>query len=108
MIVLVLAIGYPLLVLWQLNGRKLRDRLDVVVVFAVGFLFLLFARTTVDWQAVPPWLWLIGLLLLATSVVRAGWAWPDLQWTNSRRGGRRATSAAIQLVIATALIVVLL
>jgi hypothetical protein len=108
---LVLAIGYPLLVLWQLQSGRLRDRLDVVLVLVVGVLFLLFARATVDWQAAPPWLWLIGLVLLAAGVVRAGWAWPMLQWRNSRRRGRlgwRITSVAIQLAIAAGLIVVLL
>lgn len=105
---LVLALGYPLLAYWQIHRGKLRYRLDVILALAVGFLFLLFARTTVDWQTVPPWLWLIGLLVLAAGVVRAGWVWPDLRWTNSRRRGRHATWAAIPLAIAAALIVVLL
>ena len=105
---LVLAIGYPLLALWQIHRRKLRDRLDLVLVVAAGVIFLLFARATVDWQAVPPWVWLIGLALLAADVVLAGWAWPHVQWTNARRPGRRATSVTIQLAIATALIAVLL
>ena len=102
---LVLAIGYPLVAAWQLHRRKLRDRLDVVLILFAGVLFLLFARATVDWQSVPPWLWLIGLGLLAVDVVLAGWAWSDLQWSKSRR---RLTSATIQLAIAAALVVVLL
>jgi hypothetical protein len=105
---LALAIGYPLLALWQIHRRKLRDRLDLVLVVAAGVLFLFFARATVDWQAVPPWLWLIGLALLAADVVLAGWAWPDLNWTDARRPGRRATSVTIQLAIAATLITVLL
>ena len=109
--VLVLAIGYPLLALWQIHRRKLRDRLDVVLVIAAEVLFLLLARAIVDWQATPPWLWLIGLVLLAAGVAMAGWAWPHLHWTNSRRHGRhghRATSVTIQLAIAAALVAVLL
>jgi hypothetical protein len=102
---LVLAIGYPLVAAWQLHRRKLRDRLDAVLILLAGVLFLLFARATVDWQEVPPWLWLVGLALLAVDVVLAGWAWTDLPWSKSRG---RLTSAAIQLAIAAALVVVLL
>ena len=101
---LVLAIGYPLVAAWQLHRRKLRDRLDAVLILLAGVLFLLFARATVDWQQVPPWLWLIGLGLLAVDVVLAGWAWADLPWNKS---GRRLTSATIQLAIAATLIAIL-
>jgi hypothetical protein len=107
---LVLAIGYPLLGLWQIDRRKLRDRLDVVLILAAEILFLLLARTIVDWQETPPWLWLIGLVLLAAGVAAAGWAWPDLNWTNARRHGRhghRAISVTIQLAIAAALVAIL-
>jgi len=103
-VLLVLAIGYPLIAAWQLHRRKLRDRLDAVLILLAGVLFLLFARATVDWQAAPPWLWLVGLALLAVDVVLAGWAWSDLQWTKSRR---HLTSATIQLAIAAALITIL-
>jgi hypothetical protein len=106
-LLLVLAIGYPLVAGWQLHRRKLRDRLDAVLVLLAGVLFLLFARATVDWETVPSWLWLFGLALLAIDVGVAGWAWPDLQWTTSRRPVRRLTSATVQLAIAAALIVVL-
>ena len=108
---LVLAIGYPLLALWQIYRRKLRDRLDVLLVLAAGVLFLLLARTIVDWQETPPSLWLIGLVLLAAGVALAGWAWPDLHWMNSRRHGRhghRAASVTIRLAIAASFVAILL
>jgi hypothetical protein len=106
--VLALALGYPLLAIWQIHTRKLRDRLDLVIVLAAGILFLLFARTTVDWQAVPPWLWLIGLGLLAVATALAGGAWPGLTWIGSNRPALRATSAGIQLLIAALLVAVLI
>jgi hypothetical protein len=106
--ILILAIGYPLIAIWQIRSRKLRDRLDLVILLAAGLLFLLFARATADWQAVPPWLWLIGLALLTVATVLAGWAWPALTWIGSNRPRLRATSATIQLVIAAILVAVLL
>lgn len=109
-LILVLAIGYPLLALWRIRRRKLRDRLDVLLILAAEVLFLLFARAIADWQATPPWLWLIGLLLLAAGVAAAGWAWPHLDWTKSRRHGRhghRVMSATIQLIIAATLVAIL-
>lgn len=106
--VVVLALGYPLLAIWQVHARKLRDRLDLVIVLVVGVLFLMFARTTADWQSIPPWLWLIGLALMAVATALAGWAWPSLRWIGSNRPTLRATSAAIQLVIAAVLLAVLI
>ena len=106
--VLVLALGYPLLAIWQIHARKLRDRLDLVIVIAAGILFLLFARTTVDWQSTPPWIWLIGLALMAVATALAGWAWPSLRWIGSNRPTWRATSAGLQLVIAAVLVAILI
>lgn len=106
--VLILALGYPLLAIWQIHTRKLRDRLDLVIVLVAGLLFLLFARTTADWQVVPPWLWLIGLGLLAVATALAGWAWPALTWIGTNRPTLRATSAGLQLFIAALLVAVLL
>jgi hypothetical protein len=106
--ILVLALGYPLLAIWQLYTRKLRDRLDLILVLVAGVLFLLFARTTADWQAVPPWIWLIGLVLMAVATALAGGAWPALTWIGSNRPNLRATSAGIQLVIAVFLVAVLI
>ncbi|GAA1588930.1 hypothetical protein GCM10009789_48240 [Kribbella sancticallisti] len=105
--VLALALGYPLLAIWQIQARKLRDRLDLLIVLAAGVLFLLFARATTDWQAVPPWIWLIGLVLLAVATALAGWAWPALRWIGSGRPRLRTTSVAVQLVIAAVLVAVL-
>lgn len=106
--VLVLALGYPLLAIWQIHARKLRDRLDLVIVLVVGVLFLMFARTAADWQSTPPWLWLIGLALMAVATALAGWAWSGLQWIGSNRPNLRATSAAVQLLIAAVLVAVLI
>lgn len=106
--ILVLALGYPLLAIWQIYARKLRDRLDLIIVLAVGVLFLMFARTTADWQSTPTWLWLIGLALMAVATALAGWAWPSLRWIGSNRPSLRATSAAIQLLIAAVLVAVLI
>lgn len=103
-----LVIGYPLLATWQISTKKLRDRVDLLIVLAAGVLFLLFARTTVDWQEFPPWLWLIGLCLFAVAVAFTGRAWPHLTWLSSKRPQLRAFSASLQLVIAAALIAVLL
>ncbi|NEA35021.1 hypothetical protein [Streptomyces sp. SID13031] len=102
-----LAIGYPLIALWQIHARKLRDRLDLLVVLAAGIIFLLLARTITDWQSLPPWLWLIALALMAAATAYSGWAWPQLTWLRSERPKRRATSAGIQLVIAAALLALL-
>jgi len=102
-----LAVGYPLLALWQIRTRKFRDRLDLLIVLAAGFLFLLFARATANWQSLPPWLWLLGLALMATATAYSGWAWPQLPWLKSDRPGRRAVSGAIQLLIAAALVALL-
>ncbi|WP_020387822.1 hypothetical protein [Kribbella catacumbae] len=102
-----LAIGYPLIALWQLHTRKLRDRLDLLVVLAAGFLFLLFARATTDWHALPPWLWLIGLVLMAAATAYSGWVWPHLSWLRSDRPRSRAVSGGIQLFIAAALMALL-
>lgn len=98
-----LAVGYPLIALWQFHTRKLRDRLDLLIVLAAGFLFLLFARATTDWHALPAWLWLIGLVLMAAATAYSGQAWPHLDWLKSDRPRRRAVSAGIQLLIAAAL-----
>jgi hypothetical protein len=103
-----LMIGYPLLASWQISTKKLRDRLDLLIVLAAGALLLLFARTTVDWQEFPPWLWLIGLGLFAVAVGLTGRAWPHLTWLSSKRPQLRAFSATLQLVIAAALVAVLL
>jgi len=103
-----LVIGYPLLASWQIATNRLRDRLDLLIVLAAGVLFLLFARTTVDWQEFPPWLWLIGLVLFAVAIALSGRAWPDLTWLSSKRPRLRAFSATVPLVLAAALIAVLL
>ncbi|MEV8378474.1 hypothetical protein AB0P21_37395 [Kribbella sp. NPDC056861] len=102
-----LAVVYPLLVLWQIRARKFRDRLDLLVVLAAGFIFLLFARATANWQTLPPWLWVVGLALMATATAYSGWAWPQLPWLKSGHPARRAVSAAIQLLIAAALVALL-
>ncbi|WBQ04714.1 hypothetical protein [Kribbella sp. CA-293567] len=106
-IAIALAVGYPLLALWQIRGRKFRDRLDLLIVLTVGFLFLFLARATADWQSLPPWLWLVGLVLMAAATAYSGWAWPQLPWLKSEHPGRRAVSAAIQLFIAAALLALL-
>ena len=102
-----LAVVYPLLALWQIHARKLRDRLDLVIVLAAGIIFLLFSRATTDWQSLPPLLWLVGLGLMATATAYSGWAWPHLSWLKSDHLGRRAISAAIQLLIAAGLVALL-
>lgn len=102
-----LAIGYPLIALWQLRTRKLRDRLDLLIVLAAGILFLLLARTITNWQELPPWLWLIGLALMAAATAYSGWAWPDLPWLRAARPRRRAVSATLQLLVAAALLALL-
>jgi hypothetical protein len=107
-ILLALVFAYPLLAIWQISTKRLRDRLDLLIVLAAGVLFLLFARTTVDWQEFPPWLWLIGLGLFAVAVALTGRAWPHLTWLSSKRPRLRAFSATLQLVIAAALVAVLL
>jgi hypothetical protein len=104
---LALALGYPLIALWQLHTRRLRDRLDLVIVLAAGLIFLLLARTITNWQALPPWLWLVGLALMAAATAYSGWAWPHLTWLKSERPMRRAASAGLQLVIAAALLALL-
>lgn len=104
---LALALGYPLIALWQFRTRKLRDRLDLLIVLAAGLIFLLLARTITNWQSLPPWLWLVGLALMAVATAYSGWAWPHLTWLRSERPKRRATSAGLQLVIAAALLAVL-
>jgi hypothetical protein len=102
-----LAVGYPLLALWQIRTRKLRDRLDLLIVLAAGLLFLLLARTLTNWQDLPPYLWLIGLALLAAAIAYSGWAWPDLPWLRPTRPSRRAFSATLQLLIAAVLVALL-
>ncbi|MDX6281828.1 MAG: hypothetical protein QOH03_2899 [Kribbellaceae bacterium] len=102
-----LAVGYPLIALWQIHTRKLRDRLDLLIVLAAGALFLLLARTITNWQDLPPWLWLVGLALMAAATAYAGWAWPDLTWLRAARPRRRAVSATLQLLIAAALLALL-
>jgi hypothetical protein len=102
-----LAVGYPLLALWQIRTRKLRDRLDLLIVLAAGILFLLLARTLTNWQDLPPYLWLVALALLAAATAYSGWAWPDLPWLRPTRPRRRATSAALQLLIAAVLVALL-
>jgi hypothetical protein len=102
-----LAIGYPLIALWQIHTRKLRDRLDLVIAIAAGILFLLLARTITNWQDLPPWLWLVALALMAAATAYSGWAWPDLPWLRPARPRRRAVSAFLQLLIAAALLALL-
>jgi len=107
LLVAVFAVAYPLLALWQLRTKKLRDRLDLLIVLAAALLFLLAARALADWQAVPPWLWLVGLGLAGVAIGYSGWVWPHLTWLGSDRPRRRATFAGIQLVIAAALMTLL-
>ncbi|GAA0941943.1 hypothetical protein GCM10009554_33990 [Kribbella koreensis] len=102
-----LAVGYPLLALWQIRARKLRDRLDLLIILVAGILFLLLSRTITNWQHVPSWLWLVGLALLAAATAYSGWAWPDLPWLRPARPRRRAISAATQLIIAATLVALL-
>jgi hypothetical protein len=104
---LALAVGYPLIALWQVHTRKLRDRLDLLIVLATGMLFLLLARTITNWQDLPPWLWLVGLALMAAATAYSGWAWPDLTWLRAARPRRRVASAGLQILIAAALLALL-
>ncbi|MEV6283053.1 hypothetical protein [Kribbella sp. NPDC051770] len=100
-----LAVGYPVLALWQLYARKLRDRADVVIVLVTGVLFLLVVRATADWNALPAWLWLVGLALMAGATALAGWRWAELSWAKS---ARRGASTVVQLLLAGAFCAVLL
>ena len=117
LLIITLSLGYPILVLWQLHRTlqpgeavpgALRDRLELLTVLAAGLLFLMFGRALVDWEAVPPWLWLIGLVVLAVAVVQAGRAWPRLSWLKAKRPRARAASGAAQLLLSAAIFAVLL
>jgi hypothetical protein len=44
---------------------------------------------------------------MAAATAYSGWVWPDLLWLRPARLGRRATSAAIQLIVAAALVALL-
>jgi hypothetical protein len=107
-ILIALAVGYPVLALWQIHTGKLRDRADVLIVLVTGVLFLLFARATADWNSLPPWIWLVGLALLAVATALTGRTWSDRPWFTSDHPARRAVSTAVQLVVAGALCAVLL
>lgn len=107
LILIALAVGYPVLALWQIHARKLRDRADVLIVLVTGILFLLIARATADWNELPPWIWLVGLVLTAAAVALAGRVWAELTWFKSGRPALRGVSTALQLLIAAGVIVVL-
>ncbi|MFI5736231.1 hypothetical protein ACIA49_39315 [Kribbella sp. NPDC051587] len=105
---LVLAIGYPLIILWQLRSGRLRDRADPVLLIGVGIFFLLVARHTVDWTAVPPVLWLVGLLILAVDTVYAGRVATELPAITRVHSTRRVVSVGLQLLVVAVLIGLLL
>ncbi|GAB2566989.1 hypothetical protein [Kribbella endophytica] len=106
-ILIALAVGYPVLALWQVHTRKLRDRADVLIVLVTGVLFLLIARATADWNSLPSWLWLVGLALMAAATALAGWTWSSLPWFKAHPV-RRGVSTALQLLVAGAFCAVLL
>ncbi len=106
-ILIALAVGYPVLAVWQVHARKLRDRADVLIVLVTGVLFLLIARATADWNSLPSWVWLIGLALMAVATALAGRVWSDLPWFKAHPV-RRGVSTALQLVVAGAFCAVLL
>jgi hypothetical protein len=115
LLIITLALAYPFLVLWQVHRSlepaalgALRDRVELVSVLAAGVLFLMFARALVDWEAVPPWLWLIGLLPLAAAVVLSGRGWTNLVWLKAEHPRRRAASGAAQLLLSAAIFVILI
>ncbi|TWD81409.1 hypothetical protein FB561_2524 [Kribbella amoyensis] len=101
-ILLALAIGYPVVLLWQLRAGKLRDRADLILVLSIGALFLLFARSTADWTSLPTWPWLIGLALLVAATAWSGRIWPKLTWFGTTHPTRRGISTGLQLAVVTA------
>ncbi len=107
LVLIALAVGYPVLAVWQVHTRKLRDRADVLIVLVTGVLFLLIARATADWNSLPPWLWLVGLALMAVATALTGRVWSDLPWFKAHPV-RRGASTAVQLVVAGAFCAVLL
>nr|WP_238357190.1 hypothetical protein [Kribbella italica] len=102
-----MAVGFPVLAIWQILAHKLRDRADVVIVLVTGIVFLLFARASANWNSLPPWLWLVGVALMAVATALSGRIWAGLAWFTAERP-RRALSAVLQLLLAGAVCAVLL
>jgi hypothetical protein len=84
---------------------SLRDRGDILTTLVGSLLVLMIVRAFGEWDVLPPVVWLGGLLLTALTAACGVVAWPRLPWLH--RGGWRPASVAIELVLCTAVIVVL-
>ncbi|ADB29976.1 hypothetical protein Kfla_0871 [Kribbella flavida DSM 17836] len=107
-ILIVLGVSFPAVALWQIWTGKLRDRAELLIMLSSGVLFLLFARATIDWNALPPRLWLIGLAVMVAATALAGRTWSKLTWVQGAHPARRTVSGVVQVGLAVVICAVLL
>jgi hypothetical protein len=90
------------------EARRARSRVDLLTAALNSAVVLVLLHQLLPWSSVPVALWLVPVLLVAGGVAGAVLRWPGLPWLRPDRARWRVvSSAAVEVVVAIAVVVVL-
>lgn len=99
-------VGWFAAVAWRRG--KASSRLQWIGAALGGVVAMIIARAWIDWALIPPWLWLLPVLIMAFGVAGVVRRWDETPWVRSDRPRRAIAGSAINGAVAVAVGVLVL